>query len=109
MKTWKKTVFLIVTFGLIFLLPLLGSLAKWKGLPLGYGDFPAQKVEADPGFSLLYFSLACVVALVITLVLVFPAGSASRRRKRHPGRRGKPPLSRSGSGGACRSLRLAGS
>ncbi|AIQ30699.1 small-conductance mechanosensitive channel [Paenibacillus sp. FSL P4-0081] len=72
MKTWKKTLFLIVTFGLIFLLPLFGSLAKWHGLPPGYGDFPAQKVEADPGFSLLYFSLACVVALIITLVFVFP-------------------------------------
>lgn len=68
----NKILFLIVTFALIFLLPLIGSLSKWKGLPPGYGDFPAQKAEADPGFSLLYFSLACIVALVITLVLVFP-------------------------------------
>lgn len=72
MKKGHKTVFLIVTFVMIFLLPLLGSLVKWTGLPPGYGEFPAQKVEADPGFSLLYFSLACIVALWITLVLLFP-------------------------------------
>ncbi|WP_246187966.1 small-conductance mechanosensitive channel [Paenibacillus tengchongensis] len=61
-----------MTFALIFLLPLLGSLARWKGLPPGYGDFPALKVEEDPGFSLIYFTLACVVAVVIALVLIFP-------------------------------------
>lgn len=72
MKKGRKTLFLIVTFGFIFLLPLLGSLVKWQGLPAGYGEFPAQKVEGDPGFSLLYFSLACVVALAITLILAFP-------------------------------------
>ncbi|WP_232229267.1 hypothetical protein [Paenibacillus zanthoxyli] len=33
-------------------------MVKWKGLSPGYGDFPAQKVEADPGFNLLYFTLA---------------------------------------------------
>ncbi|MEK3792789.1 small-conductance mechanosensitive channel [Paenibacillus sp. FSL R7-0204] len=88
MKTWKKTVFLIVTFGLIFLLPLLGSLAKWKGMPPGYGDFPAQKVEADPGFSLLYFSLACVVALIITLVLVFPRWFGFKKTEEAPRKAG---------------------
>ena len=72
MKTWKKTLFLIITFALIFALPLIGSLVKCNGLQIGYGDFPAQRVEADPGFSMLYFSLACIVALIITLVLVFP-------------------------------------
>ncbi|MEK3715961.1 MULTISPECIES: small-conductance mechanosensitive channel [unclassified Paenibacillus] len=88
MKTWKKTAFLIVTFGLIFLLPLLGSLAKWKGMPPGYGDFPAQKVEADPGFSLLYFSLACVVALIITLVLVFPGWFGFKKTEEAPRKTG---------------------
>jgi len=67
-----KKLFLIVTFGLIFLLPLLGSLVRWKGLPPGYGEFPAQKAQADPGFSMLYFILASLVALFIILVLVFP-------------------------------------
>ncbi|UQZ32293.1 small-conductance mechanosensitive channel [Paenibacillus sp. PK3_47] len=72
MKKGQKTLFLIITFGLIFLLPLLGSLTRWQGLPAGYGEFPAQKVEGDPGFNLLYFSLACVVAVAITAVLAFP-------------------------------------
>ncbi|WP_054941234.1 hypothetical protein [Paenibacillus ihuae] len=72
MKKGHKPVFLIVTFILIFLLPLFGSVTKWGGLPPGYGVFPAQKVEADPGFSLLYFTLACIVAVFITLVLVIP-------------------------------------
>ncbi len=72
MKTWQKKFILILTFALIFILPLIGSLVKWGGLPVGYGDFPAQKVEDDPGFSVLYFSLAVIVALFITMFLVFP-------------------------------------
>ncbi|MEK4059233.1 MULTISPECIES: small-conductance mechanosensitive channel [Paenibacillus] len=84
MKTGRKTIFLVVTFGLIFLLPLLGSLAQWKGLPAGYGEFPAQKVENDPGFSLIYFSLACIVALLITLVLLFPRWFGFKKTQRMP-------------------------
>ncbi len=57
-KKWQKKLILIVTFSLIFILPYIGSVVKWKGLSPGYGDFPAQKVEADPGFNLLYFTLA---------------------------------------------------
>ena len=88
MKTWNKTLFLIITFGLIFMLPLVGSLVKWNGLPPGYGDFPAQKVEADPGFSLLYFSLACVVALIITLILVFPRLFGFKKAEGDPRKQG---------------------
>ncbi|QWU14528.1 hypothetical protein SAMN04487895_106336 [Paenibacillus sophorae] len=72
MKKWQKKLILIVTFSLIFILPYIGSVVKWKGLPPGYGDFPAQKVEADPGFNLLYFTLASMVALFIALFLIFP-------------------------------------
>ncbi|MDQ0192848.1 small-conductance mechanosensitive channel [Paenibacillus wynnii] len=72
MKNWNNKFFLIITFGLIFILPLIGSLTKWEGFPAGYGDFPAQKVGADPGFNVIYFSLAVLVALFITLFLVFP-------------------------------------
>ncbi|GGG01794.1 hypothetical protein GCM10010912_53280 [Paenibacillus albidus] len=68
----SKKLFLIATFGLIFVLPLIGSLFRWGGLPPGYGEFPAQKVEADPGFSPLYFSLAVLVAIFITVFFVFP-------------------------------------
>lgn len=84
MKKGHKPVFLIVTFVLIFLLPLFGSLTKWGGLPPGYGVFPAQQVEADPGFSLLYFSLACIVAVFITLVLVIPRMFGFRKLPQEP-------------------------
>lgn len=89
--------------------PVTRKSGEMEGDAPGYGDFPAQKVEADPGFSLLYFSLACVVALIITLVLVFPGWFGFKKTEEAPGNRGRPPLSLSGSGGACRCLRLAGS
>jgi hypothetical protein len=72
MKPGTKKLILIITFVLIFLLPLIGSVARWGGMPVGYGDFPAQKAEGDPGFSPLYFGLACIVALFIIIFLVFP-------------------------------------
>ncbi|WP_046225548.1 hypothetical protein [Paenibacillus dauci] len=68
----KKIVFLIITFLLIFILPLLGSLAKWGGLPPGYGTFPVQEAVQDPGFNALYFALACIVALFIMVFYLFP-------------------------------------
>lgn len=72
MKNWQKKLILMVTFGLIFILPYIGSMAKWGGLPPGYGDFPALKAEPDPGFNALYFTLACFVALFIVVFLLFP-------------------------------------
>lgn len=68
----KKIIFLIITFALIFILPLLGSLAKWGGLPPGYGVFPVQNNVQDPGFNLTYFIFACGVAAVILAFLLFP-------------------------------------
>lgn len=72
MERWRKKLWLIITFGLIFALPLIGSISRWGGLPPGYGDFPSQKVEEDPGFSLVYFTVAVIAALFITIFLVFP-------------------------------------
>lgn len=72
MRFMNKKGFLIITFCLIFILPLLGSRFRWNGFPPGYGEFPAQQVEGDPGFSMVYFVFAVIVALLITLVLVFP-------------------------------------
>ncbi|MFK7692993.1 small-conductance mechanosensitive channel [Paenibacillus sp. HJGM_3] len=69
----KKTIFLILTFSLIFLLPLAGSLLKWGGLPPGYGEFPAQEAVQDPGFNATYFFLACLVGLFIAVFLLFPS------------------------------------
>lgn len=71
---WKlsPTSLLIGTSVLIFTLPLAGSLARWKDLPPGYGEFPAQQAIAPPGFSLGYFIFACVVAVFIVLFLALP-------------------------------------
>ncbi len=84
-KTLKKIVALLITFGLIFLLPTLGSMVRNgadgilckfekinKHLPCGYGIFPAQSVAAPPGFNLTYFIGASVVAAFIVMFLVFP-------------------------------------
>lgn len=68
----KKIIFLLSTFALIFILPLLGSLAKWDGLPPGYGAFPVQNSVQDPGFNLIYFIGACFVAAFILAFLLFP-------------------------------------
>ncbi len=68
----KKIVFLIITSALIFLLPTLGSIVRWGGLPEGYGLFPAQQAGTDPGFNLTYFICASVVAAFILIFLLFP-------------------------------------
>ncbi len=67
-----KRLLLIISFALTLILPLITSLIKWNGFPPGYGLFPAQKVMNDPSFSLVYFIIACVIALFITLFLLFP-------------------------------------
>ncbi|WP_281884367.1 small-conductance mechanosensitive channel [Paenibacillus sp. YYML68] len=68
----NKTIFLLLTLCLIFVMPLLGSLTRWGDLPPGYGDFPAQKTVEDPGFSLIYFCLGVLLVSAITLVYVCP-------------------------------------
>ncbi|WP_411345537.1 small-conductance mechanosensitive channel [Paenibacillus sp. WLX1005] len=68
----RKIAFLIVTFALIFLLPLIGSLVRWQGLPPGYGLFPSQKVIEPPGFSVSFFVFGCAVALFLSIFILFP-------------------------------------
>ncbi|WP_046213085.1 hypothetical protein [Paenibacillus wulumuqiensis] len=68
----KKIVFLIITFLSIFILPLIGSIIKWDGLPPGYGLFPSQKVLEPPGFSLSFFVVGCTIALFLAVFLIFP-------------------------------------
>ncbi|OBZ19548.1 small-conductance mechanosensitive channel [Bacillus sp. FJAT-27264] len=67
------------TFCLIFLLPLIGSVTRWGGVPAGYGEFPAQKTEGHPGFSVLYFTFAVCVAVFILLFLIFPSWFGFRK------------------------------
>ncbi len=68
----KKTAFLIGTFALIFILPLIGSIVRWEGLPPGYGQFPSQKVVEPPGFSMAFFVVGCAIAVFLTVFIVFP-------------------------------------
>ncbi len=72
MRRFKEKTFIIFTFSLIFILPLIGSLIRWKGLPPGYGQFPAQMAVEDPGFSVIYFTFGVIVAVLISIFLIFP-------------------------------------
>lgn len=68
----SKKFFLLGTCILVFIIPLFGSLAKWKGLPPGYGEFPAQKAIESPGLNTTYFIFGVIVAFLITFIFVFP-------------------------------------
>ncbi|MBK1809784.1 hypothetical protein JHL18_03905 [Clostridium sp. YIM B02505] len=70
-KSYEKA-FLIITSAVIFILPLIGSLLRWGGLPPGYGLFPAQKVVEAPGFSVIYFTAGVLLTLFIFSFLIFP-------------------------------------
>jgi hypothetical protein len=71
-KKNNKVTFLIFTFALIFILPLVGSLLQWKGLPPGYGEFPSQQAVEDPGFSMVYFIAGVLLASTIACFFMFP-------------------------------------
>ncbi len=68
----KKRRLLLLSFALLFILPVIGSFVKWKGFPPGYGLFPAQEVMKDPGFNATYFAVGCVFGASILLFLFFP-------------------------------------
>jgi hypothetical protein len=72
MNTAHRKIFLIISFALLFILPIIGSTLKWGGPPPGYGIFPTQKSAKDPGFSEAYFIFAVSVAVVIFVFLLFP-------------------------------------
>jgi hypothetical protein len=69
----KNKKLLLISFILIFLVSLAGSLLRWDGYPPGYGLFPAQKVDPVPGFNEYYFLFACGVGLFFTTFLLFPS------------------------------------
>src|SRR5215204_485953 len=68
----KNKKLLIVSFVLLFILPVIGSYLKWGGMPPGYGFFPAKKVLDDPPFNLTVFILYSIVALAFLVFLLFP-------------------------------------
>jgi hypothetical protein len=55
-------------------LPYLGSLLKWRPDPIpGFGVFPPQQVAPPPGFNLVYFAAAVLVASIMLAFLLLPA------------------------------------
>lgn len=68
----KNKRLLFVSFILLFILPAVGSYYRFGGMPPGFGLFPAQKVQSDPGFSLTFFLVGCAIGLFIILFYVFP-------------------------------------
>ncbi len=72
MNTTHRKFFLIISFALLFILPIIGSTLKWGGPPPGYGIFPTQKAAKGLGFSEVYFIFAVSVAVVILAFLLFP-------------------------------------
>lgn len=68
----KNKKLLLVSFILIFAVSLAGSYIQHDGFPPGYGMFPAQEVGEVPGFNEIYFGLACGVAVIISVFLLFP-------------------------------------
>jgi hypothetical protein len=63
---------LLVSFVLLFILPMVGSYLKWGGMPPGYGFFPARKVVDDPPFNLTIFIICSIVAGIFLIFLLFP-------------------------------------
>jgi len=68
----RRKLLLLITFVLLFILPVVGSFIETGGFPNGYGLFPAQEVNKNAPFNPIYFGVGCMIALVITTFLVFP-------------------------------------
>lgn len=68
----KRRQLLIISSILFLILPLIGSVIKWGGLPPGFGLFPAQQVHPEPPFNPTYFKIACVFAVLILAFFIFP-------------------------------------
>jgi hypothetical protein len=64
--------FLLVCLLLATFLPLAGGWLHWHGLPPGYGLFPPQHVQDQPGFNALYFWAGVGVVAIMILFLLFP-------------------------------------
>lgn len=90
---------LIISFVLLFLLPVAGGFIKWggftenyvmapgqtiKGFPPGYGEFPAQKVREDPQFNETFFIVCCFLGLFTIAFLLFPTLFGFRKPQKQP-------------------------
>lgn len=72
MKKSTIKISLILSLLLTVYLPLLGSVIKFKGLPPGYGEFPAQKAVDVPGFNPTLFYVGVGIVVLISLPFLFP-------------------------------------
>ena len=91
MSKTQGRVFLIVCFGLMFLLPLIGSYLRWGGYPPGYGFFPGQKPDiVEPGFSPAYFTFGVCVAVFILSFLLFPGLFGFKKPEKNTVEENKP-------------------
>ncbi len=68
----KRYYLVLIAFVLTLTLPYLGSYLRFGSAPPGYGYFPAILVQPPPGYNTIYFTLACSIAVVITIFLLFP-------------------------------------
>lgn len=59
-------------FLLVLLLPGVGSILKWGGLPPGFGLFPPEKVLPEPNFELAYFVGIAIGGAIMVLLVLFP-------------------------------------
>ena len=84
MGTWGRKALLLVAVVVMLLLPMPASVLKWGGLPPGFGLFPPQFVQPAPGFSLLYFLIACAIALVLLVALLLPTVFGFKPARRPP-------------------------
>jgi len=78
----KRRMFVILLgVVLVALLPMIGSMWRWDGLPPGWQHFPPSTSGLPkPPFNLTYFVACSLVGLVVVAFLVFPALFGFRRR-----------------------------
>jgi hypothetical protein len=66
---------------LVALLPMIGALWRWGGLPPGWQHFPpSTSGHQKPPFDLIYFIACSVAGLVVVAFLLFPALFGFRKR-----------------------------
>jgi hypothetical protein len=86
---------LFVAIAAVAFLPLLGSFARFGGLPPEFGVFPPNASGAPkPGFCLAYFVAAALVAVGVLAFLLVPSLFGFRQRgtrRRASSRRSLPP------------------
>jgi len=92
-KLNRSHFWLVVAVLTVALLPLLGAVPRWGGLPPNFGEFPVPTSGAvKPGFSWLVFGIGLLLAGFILTFLLAPQlfGFKERGTRRRPPRRGLP-------------------